>query len=155
VTTSTAPTSATTATALLRDLLVTTCVRLDRDALPAETTRDPLGDALVALLLDDTGPASTLVAACLYAVHLHPGMGDYLAAAIDRVASAAVDKERGYRVEDDGTHDNRCSWEVGCDECTAFYDDHLDDAVRELLYLLGDRATATLVSVAGVGRGVA
>lgn len=143
-------------TALLRGLLADTCTRLNHDTVPAvvDYTRDRMGDALVALLLDDAGPATTLVAACLYSVHLRPGMGDYLAEAVDRVASAAADVERGYRVDQDGSHTGLCSHAVGCDDCAAWWADHLDDAVRELLFLLGDRAVADLTSVACVGRGV-
>lgn len=142
---------------LLQQLLVDTCSRLNHDSAPGRDVvdylRDPMGDALVALLLDDAGPATTLVTACLYSAHLHSPAT--LASAVDHVAAAAGDVERGYRVDDDGSHDRPCTHATGCDACEQWWNDRLDDAVRELLVVLGDQAQAHLAAVAAVGAGVA
>lgn len=132
---------------LLQQLLVDTATLL--------APRPDLHAALVEQLLVSDGPASTLVTGVLYAVALRPGMTDRLADRLDDVATAAEAVVRGHRVED---HDKPCTWtrlHGECDTCEAILQLHLDDAVRELAYLLGDQAVADLTAVTSVGAGSA
>lgn len=136
-------------TSVLRPLLVDTAVRL-QSALsePFTVGRDPLHTAVLDLL-DSLDQPTRRVGAALYAARSRPGVGDHLADCLDEVQSRESDRLRGYRLDDDGVHDGGpCQRDRGYPDCTLCderYDALLDDAVRELLYTLGESGVADLL----------
>lgn len=130
----------------LRELLAETCYDLAH--------ADDLHQALLDEVTADCDPPCRLLAASLYALWLRPGFGDIAADLIGRVADALADVERGYisKCGDCCHPDDRaasCSHEIGCDSCDAHWQQHLDQALDQIEYALGDRAVADLHAVTG------
>lgn len=137
-----------TLTALCARLTAVTAVR------PVDYT-DHLGAAILAEVLDGPSRTEALLLAALYTAHAQPGRGDTVEQAVAAVAAAEADLDRGFRVADDGAHDDRCSWATGCDACTAHWQQLLDEALDALLGLLDGQARRHLEQVAAVGAGQA